>query len=174
MAIRKLVYFPDDPLTKVAVPVERFDAKLSALASDMLETMHHFEGVGLAAPQIGLSKRLFVMQEPGGEPMCLVNPTLSDLEGSELGEEGCLSMPRVYGQVPRATRVRVEAYDPSGEKLEFEARDFLARIIQHEYDHLEGILFPQRLDLLSRQDKLEEWARVRDEIRSEEAAPENA
>jgi peptide deformylase len=174
MAVRKLVYFPDDPLTQVAKPVERFDAKLRELVGDMFDTMHRFEGVGLAAPQVGLSKRVFVMQEPDGEPLCLVNPVIVETEGSELGEEGCLSMPRVYAQVPRATRVVVEAQNPEGESFALEAHDFLARIIQHEFDHLEGILFPQRLDLLSRQDKFEEWQRMRAELFDAEAPAGNA
>jgi peptide deformylase len=175
VAVRKVVYFPDDPLTKVAKPVEAFDVKLRELVADMIETMHHYQGVGLAAPQVGISRRLFVLQEPEGEPMCLVNPTILEPEGSVMGEEGCLSMPRVYAMVPRATRIRVEAHDEHGNPLVFESQDFQARIIQHEYDHLEGILFPERLDILSRQDKLEEWAQVRAQlVDGEEATADDA
>ncbi|MEK7793842.1 MAG: peptide deformylase [Candidatus Hydrogenedentota bacterium] len=164
MAILDLVYFPDDPLTKVARPVERFDAKLAELAESLLETMHAYEGVGLAAPQVGRSIRMFVLREPEGAEMCLVNPELSGLEGREEGEEGCLSMPKIYAQVPRATKVNVTARDLDGGPLEFEAANFLARIIQHETDHLNGILFPERLDVFTRQAVLDEWGRMRPEL----------
>lgn len=170
MAIRKVVYFPDDPLTQRAKPVEAFGDKLQRLIDDMYETMHAHEGVGLAAPQIGLPKRLFVLREPEGEPMVFVNPEIVSMEGREEGEEGCLSMPGVYAQVPRAVQIFVRAQDVAGEPFEMEAEKFLARIIQHETDHLNGILFPERLDIITRQEKLEEWARRRDQILAEQAA----
>lgn len=161
MALLQVVYFPDDPLTQKADPVETFDDALSQLVDNMLETMHEFKGVGLAAPQIGLKKRLFVLQEPEGPEMYFVNPRIISAEGREEGEEGCLSMPEVYAMVPRATQIAVEAQDLSGETFTVEAADFLARIIQHENDHLNGILFPERLDIFSRQEKLQEWEVVR-------------
>ncbi|PCJ62771.1 MAG: peptide deformylase [Candidatus Hydrogenedentota bacterium] len=164
MAEFQIVYYPDDPLTQKAHSVESFDAALGKLVEDMLETMHAYKGVGLAAPQIGKSKRLFVLQEPDGPEICLVNPEIVSMEGKELGEEGCLSMPEVYAQVPRATEIAVKAQDVSGSDMEFEAVDFLARIIQHETDHLNGILFPQRLDIITRQEKLEEWNAVRERM----------
>lgn len=170
MTVRRVVYYPDEPLTRVATPVESFGAKLERLVEDLFETMRAYEGVGLAAPQVGVSKRLFVLQEPEGEPMCLVNPEIVEREGREEGEEGCLSMPRVYAMVPRATRIGVRAQDVTGESLEFEAQDFLARVIQHELDHLEGVLFPERLDIITRQEKLEEWARVREQLLAEQSA----
>ena len=169
MAVRRVVYFPDDPLTKKARPVETFDRKLEELAGDLFETMRAYEGVGLAAPQVGISKRLFVCQEPDGDPLCFVNPEIHDPEGREEGEEGCLSMPRMFGMVPRATQIRVTAQDLAGEQLEFEAENFFARIIQHETDHLNGILFPERLDIITRQEKLEEWATVREQLLADEA-----
>lgn len=164
MSVLNIVYFPDDPLTKKAELVTRFGPELEELAGNMLETMHAYDGVGLAGPQIGLSQRLFVLQEPEGEEMCLVNPEIIDREGSEEGEEGCLSMPSIYTMVPRATRIRVQARDVHGKSLELEATDFLARIIQHETDHLEGIMFPQRVDIITRQNLLEEWAEVRERM----------
>jgi len=166
MAVRKVVYYPDDPLTRKAAPVDRFDARLTTLVDDMFETMHAHEGVGLAAPQIGVSSRLFVLQEPDGEPMAFVNPELSDLEGREEGEEGCLSMPGLYAMVPRATRLRVRAMSPEGDPFELEATDFLARIIQHEYDHVDGVLFPERVDIITRQELLSEWTRLRENLLS--------
>jgi peptide deformylase len=169
MSLLKVVYFPDDPLTQKADPVESFDRALHTLAEDMLETMHEYKGVGLAAPQIGLSSRLFVMRAGPEEPeMCLVNPRIVEQEGREAGEEGCLSMPEVYAQVPRATYVAVEAQDLDGNDIEIEAEGFLARIIQHEYDHLDGILFPERLDIFTRREKLLEWNEVRERMLAEE------
>jgi peptide deformylase len=164
MAVRDIVYFPDAPLLEKATPYEEFTPELITLAQDMIDTMDAYDGVGLAGPQIGIAKRIFVMCEPDGEPRCIVNPEILDKSGSALGEEGCLSMPRVYAQVPRATWLKIRAFDEFGEPLEFEATDFAARIIQHEFDHLEGILFPDRLDILSREDKLREWQQVRAEL----------
>lgn len=169
MSVLDVVYYPDDPLTQKADAVTAFDKKLDALAQNMLETMRALNGVGLAAPQVGLAKRLFVLQEPEGPEMCLVNPEIIDMEGREEGEEGCLSMPGIYAMVPRATRIRVRAQDLKGEPIELEAEHFLARIIQHEADHLDGILFPERLDLITGQAALEEWARVREELLAEGA-----
>lgn len=167
MAVLEVVYFPDSPLTDKAEPVTVFDKKLEELVKNMFETMHAYQGVGLAAPQIGVSKRVFVLREPEGPEMCLVNPELIGMEGREEGEEGCLSMPGIYAMVPRATRLQVRAQDVQGDPIEFEATNFLARIIQHETDHLDGILFPERLDLITRQMALEEWARAREELLAE-------
>jgi len=167
MSILNIVLYPDDPLTRKAEPIETFGPELEALAADMLETMHVYDGVGLAGPQVGLSQQILVLQEPDGEPMCLVNPELSAFEGSETGEEGCLSLPQVYADVPRATCIHVRAKDPAGNDLDFEARNFLARIIQHETDHLNGIVFPDRADILTRQAKLAEWEDVRARLMAE-------
>ncbi|MBI2436052.1 MAG: peptide deformylase [Candidatus Hydrogenedentes bacterium] len=164
MAVLDLVLYPDHPLTVKAVPYESVGSELAQLAEDMLETMHAYAGVGLAGPQVGISKRIFVLCEPEGEPMCLINPEILEMEGCEEGEEGCLSMPQVFANVPRATRIRVRALNELGKPQEFEARDFLARIIQHEYDHLEGILFPDRLDIITREAKLQEWETVRKQL----------
>ena len=174
MAVLRVVYYPDDPLTQKAEPVESFTPELAKLAEGMLETMHAYEGVGLAAPQVGIGKRLFVLQDPEGPEMCLINPTITDHEGEEEGEEGCLSMPTIYAMVTRPSHVRVQAWDVEGNALDFEAEGFLARIIQHEYDHLEGILFPERLDIITRQAKLEEWAEAREKILSGEVPSADA
>lgn len=175
MAVLDLVYYPDNPLMLKAGPVTKFDGDLESVVADMFETMHAYEGVGLAAPQIGRSERFFILREPGepeGEEMCFVNPEISGEEGAEEGEEGCLSIPRVYAMVTRATRVIVKAQDVHGKPFELEARDFLARIILHEYDHLEGVSFPDRLDIITRQSTLEEWAGVRKELLAEADRPE--
>lgn len=163
MSILNLVLYPDDPLMKVAAPVETFGPELVLLAENMFETMHVHEGVGLAGPQVGLSKRILVCHEPEAdkERVCLVNPEIFDAEGEAVDEEGCLSFPEIYAPVSRATRIRVRAFDPAGKPLDFEARDFLARIIQHETDHLEGICFVDRLDILTRQATLHKWQEMR-------------
>ena len=156
--------FPDDPLTLKATPYAGVGPEIPRLFEDMIDTMETFNGVGLAGPQVGISKRIFVTWDPDEEPRCFINPEIVDMEGREEGEEGCLSMPRVYGIVPRATRVRVRALDEYGEPFELDAQDFLARIIQHENDHLDGILFPDRLDIISREAALREWDEVRRQI----------
>jgi len=164
MALLDVVIYPDDPLTLETEPFDKISSDVADLAHDMLETMHAMDGVGLAGPQIGVSKRIFVLQEPEGEPMCLVNPELI-LQGERVeGEEGCLSLPHVFAVVPRASRVQVRAYTEKGKRVDFDAEDFLARIIQHEYDHLQGIVFPDRLDIISREDKLREWEMVRQHL----------
>ena len=162
MALLKVVLYPDDPLTQVSDPYDSVGPALVRLADDMLETMQVHEGVGLAAPQVGIARRMFVMQEPEKEPRCLINPEILFSEGHVLGEEGCLSLPALYYDgVPRAEVIRVRALDLAGELTEFEARDFEARIIQHELDHLDGIVFLDRLDVLTRQSLLTEWEALR-------------
>ncbi|HIJ65098.1 MAG TPA: peptide deformylase, partial [Candidatus Hydrogenedentes bacterium] len=131
------------------------------LAADMLDTMHAYEGVGLAGPQVGVGRQIITVQEPGGQPRCLLNPDIVLREGQETGEEGCLSFPELYAVVPRAERIRVIGFDEKGASVEFEAAGMLARIIQHEVDHLSGVVFIDRLDVLSRQAKLEEWNEMR-------------
>lgn len=164
MSVLDIVLYPDAPLTEKAEPVREFGPELAQLAEDMLETMVAYEGVGLAGPQVGLAKRIFVLCEPNGKPMCLVNPEIIEQDGREEGDEGCLSLPHLYAKVPRATRIRVRAQNQYGEPLDFEARDFLARIIQHENDHLDGVIFPDRLDILSREALLREWSEIREEL----------
>lgn len=164
MSSLNLVLYPDDPLTQVAEPVTDFGPDLTRLAQDMLELMYESQGVGLAGPQVGLAKRIIVLHEPDGAPMCLINPDIVDFEGLVEGEEGCLSIPNIYAMVPRATRIRVRAQDTEGVPLDFEARDFLARIIQHETDHLDGRVFIDRVDILARQALLQEWEQARESL----------
>lgn len=156
-----IVLYPDEPLQSVADPVEDFGPKLEKLALRMLETMYENEGVGLAAPQVGLAQRFFVCHDLESEPLCLVNPEILDKEGSETGDEGCLSLPQIYAPVERALRIHVRAKSPRGEDLDFEAKGLLARIIQHETDHLKGRVFLDRVDILTRQSKLGEWEELR-------------
>ena len=171
MSVLNVVLYPDDPLTRKADSFGEIGPELVQLAEDMLETMHAHDGVGLAGPQVGLAKRIFVMKPPDGEARCLVNPEIVKMEGRVEGEEGCLSMPRIFSDcVPRASFIEVKALDETGAPIHFEARDFEARIIQHEYDHLDGVLFPDRLDIISREALLQEWKAVRAEIMTTEGA----
>jgi len=168
MKIKGIVLYPDEPLKRKAAPIEVFDKELVRFAADMLDAMERHDGVGLAAPQVGVSKRLLVLREPEtGESMCLVNPELVQTEGREMGEEGCLSLPQIFAVVPRAAFIRVRAKNEFGKPREFEATGLLARIIQHEIDHLDGVLFVDRLDVVTREATLQEWMEARAALLSE-------
>lgn len=144
MALRKILNGTHAALRSKAAPVKKINEAVRALLDDMAETMYENKGVGLAAPQIGIGRQLIVVDPGEDRLMKLVNPRLVEMEGEGNAVEGCLSVPGVYGEVPRALRVLVEALDPAGRPLRIEATDFLARILQHEIDHLQGILFIDR------------------------------
>lgn len=145
MAILPIRTFGDPVLREPARPVERFDDALRRLADDMIETMHDAPGVGLAAPQVGRPIRLFVY-DVGEGPAAVANPELSGHHGEQLEEEGCLSLPGLYFPVRRAMRVTLRGVDPSGRPVELEGEELLARVFQHEVDHIDGVLFIDRLD----------------------------
>src|SRR6185369_7952297 len=155
MAIRPVRIYGDPALRQRAQPVEAFDEPLLRLVADMFETMHAYRGVGLAGNQVGVPQRVLVVEVPveDGVPqrLALVNPSLTAASGQQVGEEGCLSIPGIYEDIKRALRVRVRAHDPQGATLDFEAEGYLARVLQHEVDHLDGILFVDRLSPLRRQ-----------------------
>ena len=143
----KIILYPDPRLKKVSQPVTSFDDRLRKLAARMFELMRQAKGVGLAAPQVGENVRLFVMnatQEPGDDRV-YVNPVLSDFEGDEEQEEGCLSLPGVHVNVTRGKQVRMQAQDLEGRPLEEVATGFPARVWQHEFDHLNGTLLTDRM-----------------------------
>ncbi len=143
-----LTLYPDPGLRKVAHPVESFDEALRATVAGMFERMALSEGVGLAAPQVGLRQRILVLN-PTGEPddgLALVNVTIKDRSGPVTSfDEGCLSFPGIYAEIQRPERCTVEAWTPTGEKIEREFDGFTSRIVQHEYDHLEGVLLVDRM-----------------------------
>jgi peptide deformylase len=143
----RIIHYPDPRLRKRCEPVTKFNGELRALIARMLELMESGKGVGLAAPQVGLDKRLLVMNETGqpGDERALINPKIHNPEGSAEAEEGCLSLPGINVQVRRAQRCRIEAQDEFGTPVEFIAEDLLARIIQHETDHLNGVLIIDRM-----------------------------
>lgn len=144
MAIRFLRTEGDPVLRKPALEVKRFDAALGRLLDDMAESMYYYEGVGLAAPQIGISKRIVVIDANESGLLELINPEIVFAEGEEVDIEGCLSVPQTYGEVKRAARVKVIAQNRLGERIEIEAEGLLARALQHEIDHLQGVLFIDR------------------------------
>ena len=127
--------------------------------------MYETDGVGLAAPQVGISKRVVVVdsRQSPEEKMVLVNPSIAKREGEELMQEGCLSVPGAFTDVKRSARVEVVAQDLTGEKIRFTAEGFLARIIQHEVDHLDGLLFIDRLDVIAREQALADWKEARED-----------
>jgi peptide deformylase len=162
MAVREVLLYPDKMLLKRAEEVKHFGPQILQLVKDLFETMASHEGVGLAAPQVGVLKRILVLQEPEKEEgMCLINPEIKVFDGSETGEEGCLSLPQIYAPISRRVGIEVSALDEHGRRRRFEAAGLLARIIQHEADHLEGIVFLDRADVLTRDAKLREWNQAR-------------
>jgi peptide deformylase len=155
MATRKILHYPDKRLRIAGAKVEVFDAALHALIDDMAETMYAAPGVGLAAPQIGESKRLFIVDIATGddEPSDLrvfINPEIVERHGDITWEEGCLSFPGIHEEIDRSERVKVRAQDRDGNAFELEAEGLLAVAIQHELDHLDGKLMVDHLGMLRR------------------------
>jgi peptide deformylase len=151
MAIRKIITTENPILRKKAKKVHRFDPSLQKLVDDMFETMHAANGVGLAAPQIALSIRVFVAeyeeQDGPHHKVAVFNPEIVKAEGEALGTEGCLSIPGYVGDnIRRATKILVKGLDVRGKPIRIPAEGWFARILQHEIDHLDGILFLDRLD----------------------------
>ncbi|HTG47062.1 MAG TPA: peptide deformylase [Actinomycetota bacterium] len=150
-----------DPVLREATkPVERFDRRLRQLVKDMTETMYAAPGVGLAGPQVGESIRLFVFDDGQTGPMVAVNPELDDGEGEASEEEGCLSIPGPYHPTPRYERIHLRAQDVKGRPFELVGDGLLARIFQHETDHLNGMLYIDRLDDEGRKRVLAELRRI--------------
>jgi peptide deformylase len=152
--IHPIVKYPDPVLSKKGEAVMDFDGKLKTLVEEMFESMYAAQGIGLAAPQIGLSKRLTVIdlssKKNPDERIVLVNPEIVEREGKQYEEEGCLSLPEIREKVSRAAKVKVRAQDVKGMWFEIEGEELLARAFQHEIDHLDGVLFIDRLSRLKR------------------------
>jgi peptide deformylase len=144
-AERPIYKIPADVLRQKALPVAKFTKKTQVLAESMLRVMRGANGVGLAAPQVGVLERVVVMA-PEGRPAVMVNPEIVSREGSQVGEEGCLSIPGLYGDVERAALVVVRCLDRKGRACEYELEGLSARVAQHEIDHLDGVLFIDRAD----------------------------
>lgn len=157
MAVRKIVTYPAEILEQPCKKVTTFDKKLVKLLNDMYDTMIEFDGVGLAAPQIGLDEQIAIVDiDDEHGTIELINPEIVEFSGEEIGPEGCLSFPNLYGEVARSTYVKVKAFDRKGKPFVIEAEDFLARAIQHEIDHLNGVLFTSKVVRYLKEDELEE------------------
>jgi peptide deformylase len=152
MAILEILEIPDNRLRTIAKPVEVFDSELGQLIEDMTETMYSAQGIGLAATQVNVHKRLLVLDVSEGQnnPRVYINPRITESEGSETCEEGCLSVPGIYAEVSRAERVRIKAQNPDGSSFEEELDGMHAICLQHEIDHLDGKLFVDYLSPLKR------------------------
>ena len=148
MALRNIRTEGDPILGKISKPILEMSDKTKQLIGDMLETMYHANGVGLAAVQVGFLKRIVVIDvsEDGNDPILLINPEIIDKSGSQTGDEGCLSVPGKSGQVTRAMKVKVKAFNEKMELFELEGEELLARAIQHEVDHLDGILYTSKVE----------------------------
>ena len=153
MTLRQIVYLPDPILRRKALPINRFDASLQTLIDDMIETMRAAPGVGLAAPQVGLSDRLIVVEyalddEKEDAPKKLfvvINPEIKEMsDETEVGVEGCLSVPGFQGEVERSLAVTVKGLNRHGQPMKVKAKGWLARIFQHEIDHINGVVFTDR------------------------------
>lgn len=168
MAILEIVLYPEarEVLTTRCEPVEVVDDEIRELVDDMIETMYHAKGVGLAAPQVGVTKRITVIDiTPRDEEErvvhVLINPEIIEREGKLKWEEGCLSFPGLYGDVVRAERVKVRALDRDGNPYELEGEGLLAVALQHEIDHLDGVLFTERMSRLRKRMAMKEYKKIR-------------
>ncbi|MEX0992105.1 MAG: peptide deformylase [Actinomycetota bacterium] len=153
MTVLPMRIFGDPILREPCRDVERFDASLEKLGADLLDAMTHYSGVGVAANQIGISLRAFVYDDDG-TPRWLVNAEIADLDGEESVDEGCLSVPGLYFPTARAARLQLKGVDLEGTSVEFVAEGFLARVMQHETDHLKGLLYLDRLDDVTRREAM--------------------
>jgi peptide deformylase len=151
-----------DPILRdETTPVDQVTDDLRELVKAMFETMYVAKGIGLAAPQVGRVERLAVI-DVDEDPFVIINPEIILAEGKAKAEEGCLSIPDIYGDVERPAKVRIRAMDLDGETFEMDADDLLARCLQHEMDHLDGRLFIDYLSVLKRRSALSKWARAKD------------
>lgn len=146
LSVRKIVTYPSEILEIQCKPVKFFDKKLGRILNDMYDTMIEFDGVGLAAPQIGLDQQIAIVDiDDESGTIEMINPTILEMDGEQIGPEGCLSFPGLFGEVKRPSYVKIKAQDRKGKFYTLEAEDFLARAILHEIDHLEGILFTSKV-----------------------------
>jgi peptide deformylase len=143
---RPVVKIPAPVLREVAKPLEKVTKRTQFLIDDMVRMMRKANGIGLAAPQVGVSSRLIIIAPDGTRPVALINPVILDFGGEQIGQEGCLSIPGLYGDVKRASHISVEATDRKGQRSVLNFEGLAARIVQHEVDHLDGVLFIDKVD----------------------------
>jgi peptide deformylase len=165
MAVLSMRRYGDPILRLLAAPVAAVTPETKTLIADMAETMWHQVGIGLAAPQIGVSLRIFVMDDGKRGARAIVNPVVTERGGVVKEEEGCLSLPGIFAEVERSKSLRIEGLDGEGQPISFEAQGLQAKIIQHELDHLDGVLFIDRLPPVTRD-------RIKKKIQKEGLAPE--
>ena len=172
MAIREILEFPDPRLRTVARPVERFDQDLAELVEDLFETMYAEKGIGLAATQVNAHQRVLVMDTSDGRdrPRAFVNPEIISADGTQIYEEGCLSVPGIYAKVERAERITVRARHPDGSEFTVDLEGLDAVCLQHEVDHLDGKVFVDYLSPLKRQMVRKRLEKARRQARQEDAA----
>lgn len=161
--ILPLVLHPDERLQSVTRPIEEITEEVEELLDSLQETMIAHDGVGLAAPQVGKNLQVAVVEEEDGAVIELINPRIVQATGETIDVEGCLSIPHVYGTVSRAQRILVHYYDRDGDEMELEAYDYLARAIQHEIDHLQGILFTEKLIERIPEEQLESYMEAKED-----------
>ena len=163
MAILDILHYPDERLHKIAQPVVAVDDRIKQLVKDMAETMYEAPGIGLAATQVNVHKRVIVIDisEDRSGLMALINPEILERDGAQGPEEGCLAVPGIYEKVTRAERGKVRALNEKGESFEFEADDLLAVCVQHEIDHLDGKLFIDHLSSLKRDRAIKKYDKLR-------------
>ncbi|MEO8072763.1 MAG: peptide deformylase [Acidobacteriota bacterium] len=155
MSLLRITHYPEQVLLTIGKPVENFDANLKKLVEDMFETMYEAKGVGLAAPQVDVSQRFFVMDCSGGEDeaqkFAMINPEVIHVEGEQIGDEGCLSFPGIFQKIQRNLRTIVRYQDVSGALQELDGDELTARCVLHETDHCDGIVFLDRMTPLRRE-----------------------
>lgn len=163
MAVMNVLHFPDERLRTVASPVDQINDEVRKIVDDMFETMHAEKGIGLAATQVNIHKQIIVMDvaSEGSEPRVFINPRIIERDGVQVYEEGCLSVPGNYAPVERAAHIVVEALDRNGQAFRLEADGLLAVCIQHEMDHLQGVLFIDHLSRLKRGMALKRLEKIR-------------
>jgi len=154
MAVREIIRYGDPVLRKICEPVEKIDGKIKGLVQDMLDSLRKAKGLGLAAPQVGVNQQIFIVDlsqvDFDAEPLVFINPEITDKQGEVAAEEGCLSFPGLYFEVSRAEQVTVRFQDLEGNHKQLKAMGIAARAIQHEYDHLQGVLFIDHLSAAER------------------------
>ena len=169
-----IIRYPHPILRYKSQPIKRVDRELKDLVAEMFDLMYESEGVGLAANQVNIPLRMFVLNPTGqrgeGEELVVINPELQLPKGSETSQEGCLSLPGLYGMVKRPKTIRVSAYDLSGNPIEREVDGFLARIFQHENDHLDGVLFFDRMSEEAKRELDESLDEMETDFRSRQSA----
>ena len=173
----QIVLFPHPALRFPSVDVQRIDDALRATVRRMFELMYESKGVGLAANQVGLPFRFFVVN-PSGDPekadqeQVFINPVISSRRGNDIHEEGCLSLPKIYSDVERPAEITIDAFDLHGRSCKRKIKGFLARVIQHEYDHIEGFIFTDRIDEAQHDEIYEEILLVAEQFRKQQQAGE--